>query len=142
MAYNILIVDDSFPMRAVIKKIIKASGFNIGEFFEAGNGEEALQVMNRQWIDLVLTDYNMPDMNGLELLKEMKNSDTLADIPVVMVTTEGGDQRVESFFSQGAVAYVKKPFTPEQIKAHLNRIIGEPEYGQVGTDGCDEGLDF
>ena len=142
MAYNILIVDDSFPMRAVIKKIIKASGFNIGEFFEAGNGKEALQVMDQQWLDLVLMDYNMPDMNGLELLKAMKNSDTLADIPVVMVTTEGGDQRVESFFSQGAVAYVKKPFTPEQIKAHLNRIIGEPEHGQGGTDESDEGLDF
>jgi two-component system chemotaxis response regulator CheY len=142
MAYNILIVDDSFPMRAVIKKIIKASGFNIGEFFEAGNGEEALQVLDQQWLDLVLMDYNMPDMNGLELLQAMKNSDTLADIPVVMVTTEGGDQRVESFFNQGAVAYVKKPFTPEQIKAHLNRIIGEPEHGPEGTDGCDEGLDF
>ena len=142
MAYNILIVDDSFPMRAVIKKIIKASGFNIGEFFEAGNGKEALQVLDQQWLDLVLMDYNMPDMNGLELLQAMKNSDTLADIPVVMVTTEGGDQRVEAFFNQGAVAYVKKPFTPEQIKAHLNRIIGEPEHGQVGTDGCDEGLDF
>jgi len=142
MAYNILIVDDSFPMRAVIKKIIKASGFNIGEFFEAGNGNEALRVMDQQWLDLVLMDYNMPDMNGLELLQAMKNSDTLADIPVVMVTTEGGDQRVESFFSQGAVAYVKKPFTPEQIKAHLNRIIGEPEHGQEGADGSDEGLDF
>jgi two-component system chemotaxis response regulator CheY len=142
MAYNILIVDDSFPMRAVIKKIIKASGFDIGEFFEAGNGKEALQVMDQQWLDLVLTDYNMPDMNGLELLKAMKRSDTLADIPVVIVTTEKGDRRMEAFFNQGAVAYVKKPFTPEQIKAHLNRILGEPEHGQVSTDGGDEGLDF
>lgn len=142
MAYNILIVDDSFPMRAVIKKIIKASGFDIGEFFEAGNGKEALQVMDQQWLDLVLTDYNMPDMNGLELLKAMKHSDTLADIPVIIVTTERGDRRMEAFFRQGAVAYVKKPFTPEQIKAHLNRILGEPEHGQVSTDGSDEGLDF
>jgi two-component system chemotaxis response regulator CheY len=142
MAYNILIVDDSSPMRAVIKKVIQASGFDAGELFEAGNGKEALQVMDRQWLDLVLTDYNMPDMNGLELLKAMKHSDTLADIPVVIVTTEGSELRVEEFLSQGAVAYVKKPFTPEQIKSHLNRILGEPENGQVLTDGSDEGLDF
>jgi two-component system chemotaxis response regulator CheY len=142
MAYNILIVDDSFPMRAVIKKVIKASGFDIGELLEAGNGKEALQVMDQQWLDLVLTDYNMPDMNGLELLKAMKASDTLADIPVVMVTTEGSDLRVEEFRSQGAVAYIKKPFTPEQIKSHLNQILGEPEDGQARPDASDEGLDF
>ena len=142
MAYNILIVDDSFPMRAVIKKVIKASGFDIGEFFEASNGKEALQVMDDQWLDLVLTDYNMPDMNGLELLKAMKRSDTLADIPVVVVTTEGSDLRVEEFLSQGATAYIKKPFAPEQIKSHLNRILGEPNHGQVSIDACDEGLDF
>jgi two-component system chemotaxis response regulator CheY len=142
MAYNILIVDDSFPMRAVIKKVIKASGFNIGELFEAGNGKQALQILNEQWLDLVLTDYNMPDMNGLELLKAMKRQDTLTDIPVVIVTTEGSDQRVEEFLNQGAVAYIKKPFTPEQIKSHLNRILGEPEHGQVSNDGSDESLDF
>jgi len=142
MAYNILIVDDSFPMRAVIKKVIRASGFAIGEFFEAGNGQEALNVLDEHWLDLVLTDYNMPDMNGLQLLKAMKHSDTLADIPVVIVTTDGSDRRVEEFLKQGAAAYIKKPFTPEQIKAHLNRIIGEPEHGQVSHDGCDEGLDF
>jgi two-component system, chemotaxis family, chemotaxis protein CheY len=142
MAYNILIVDDSFPMRSVIKKVIKASGFDVGELFEAGNGKEALQVMDQQWLDLVLTDYNMPDMNGLELLKAMKRSDTLADIPVVMVTAEGSERRVEEFLIQGAVSYVKKPFTPEQIKSHLNRILGEPENGQVSTVGSDEGLDF
>jgi two-component system chemotaxis response regulator CheY len=142
MAYNILIVDDSFPMRAVIKKVIKASGFAIGEFFEAGNGQEAMNVLDEHWLDLVLTDYNMPDMNGLQLLKAMKHSDTLADIPVVIVTTDGSDRRVEEFLKQGAAAYIKKPFTPEQIKAHLNRILGEPEHGQVSHDGCDEGLDF
>jgi two-component system chemotaxis response regulator CheY len=142
MAYNILIVDDSFPMRAVIKKVIRASGFNIGELFEAGNGKQALQILNEQWLDLVLTDYNMPDMNGLELLKAMKHQGTLADIPVVIVTTEGSDQRVEEFLNQGAAAYIKKPFTPEQIKSHLNRILGEPEHGQVSTDASDESLDF
>jgi len=142
MSYSILIVDDSFPMRAVIKKVIKASGFDIGELLEASNGKEALQVMDQHWLDLVLTDHNMPDMNGLELLKAMKNNDTLADIPVVMVTTEGSDLRVEEFLSQGAAAYIKKPFTPEQIKSQLNRILGEPEHGQVSPDASDEGLDF
>ena len=142
MAYNILIVDDSFPMRAVIKKVIKASGFDIGELLEAANGKEALQVMDQHWLDLVLTDHNMPDMNGLELLKAMKNNDTLADIPVVMVTTEGSNLRVEQFLSQGAAAYIKKPFTPEQIKSQLNRILGEPEHGQTRSDASDEGLDF
>lgn len=142
MAYNILIVDDSFPMRAVIKKVIKASGFNSGELLEAGNGTEALQILNEKWLDLVLTDYNMPDMNGMELLKAIKGNNTLADIPVVMVTTEGSEQRVQEFLSQGATAYIKKPFTPEQIKSHLNRILGEPEHGQVSTYGSDEDLDF
>jgi two-component system, chemotaxis family, chemotaxis protein CheY len=142
MAYNILIVDDSSPMRAVIKRVIKASGFDIGELLEAGNGREALHVLDAHWLDLVLTDYNMPDMNGLELLTAMKQNDALADIPVVIVTTEGSDLRVEEFLHHGAAAYIKKPFTPEQIKAHLNRILGEPEHGQVQNDGCDEGLDF
>ena len=142
MAYNILIVDDSFPMRAVIKKVIKASGFDIGQLFEAGNGKEALQFLNEQWLDLVLTDYNMPDMNGLELLDAIKQNETLMDIPVVIVTTEGSDQRVETFLRQGAAAYIKKPFTPEQIKSQLNRILGEPEHGQICNDAGNEGLDF
>ena len=144
MAYTILIVDDSSPMRAVIKKVIRASGFNIGKLLEASNGKEALEVMNRQWLDLVLTDYNMSDMNGLELLTTMKDNETLADIPVAMVTTEGSTRRAEQFLSQGAVAYIKKPFTPEQIKSCLNEIIGEPEHehGQTSGNPSDEGLDF
>ena len=142
MAYNILIVDDSAPMRAVIKKVIRASGFNTGMFFEAANGNEALSVLDGNWLDLVLTDYNMPDMDGLALLDRLKADDGTADVPVVMVTTEGSHDRVETFIDRGAAAYIKKPFTPEAIRETLNTILGEPEDEHAGADDSDDGLDF
>ncbi len=144
MAYNILIVDDSGPMRGVIKKIIRSSGFNVGSFFEAANGIEALDVINKEWLDIVLTDYNMPAMNGLELLEEMKKDEIFKSVPVVMVTTEGSNERVEEFISKGAIDYLKKPFTPQQIKDKLNRILGEPidETGEASSDDSDDDFDF
>ena len=142
MPYKILIVDDSFPMRAVIKKIIKASGFEVGEFFEAATGLEAMQILDCQWLDLVLSDYNMPDMDGLEMLKAMKQNDMLKDIPVIMVTTEGSNQRIEEFLESGADAYIKKPFTPEQIRSHLNQLLGEPEHEYASDETGDDALDF
>ncbi len=142
MPFNILIVDDSSPMRAVIKKVIKASGFDIGEFHEAGSGKEALQVLDDQWLDVVLSDYNMPEMNGLEMLQKMKQNEMMKDIPVIMVTTEGSSERVDEFMQTGASAYIKKPFTPEQIRTQLQQLLGVPEYGQTEDDPSDEGLDF
>jgi len=142
MGYNILIVDDSTPMRAVIKKIVKASGFNVGQFFEAINGLEAMEVLNNEWIDLVLTDYNMPDMNGLELVEEMNKNDDLKSIPAVMITTEGSRERVEEFMAKGVIDYIKKPFTPEQIKQKLKHIMGETEDEEQRYDNGDEELDF
>jgi two-component system chemotaxis response regulator CheY len=142
MAYNILIVDDSTPMRAVIKKIVKASGFNIGQFFEAINGRDALKVLNHEWIDLVLTDYNMPGMNGLELVEEMNKDEDLKSIPAIMITTEGSRERVEEFMAKGVMDYIKKPFTPEQIKQKLKHIMGETEDEERRFDNGDEGFDF
>jgi two-component system, chemotaxis family, chemotaxis protein CheY len=142
MAYNVLIVDDSTPMRAVIKKIVKASGFNVGQFFEAINGFEAMEVLNHEWIDLVLTDYNMHDMNGLELVEEMKKYDHLESIPAVMITTEGSRERVEEFMAKGVMDYIKKPFTPEQIKQKLKPIMGEIENEKRRFDNGDEKFDF
>jgi two-component system, chemotaxis family, chemotaxis protein CheY len=142
MAYNVLIVDDSIPMRAVIKKIIKASGFNVGQLYEAANGMEALKVLNEEWLDLVLTDYNMPEMNGLELVEEMKRDETLKSMPIIMVTTEGSRERVEEFIAKGVMDYIKKPFTPEQIKQKLKQILGETEDGEKSSENGDEELDF
>lgn len=141
MAYNVLIVDDSLPMRAVVKKTITASGFMVGKFYDAGNGKEALEILSREWMDLVVTDYNMPDMNGLELLSHMKADEILKTIPVVVITTEGSQQRVREFMEGGAADYIRKPFTPEEIRNKLSRIMGETD-GTGDTRISDEALDF
>jgi len=142
MAYKILIVDDSPPMRSVIKKTVKASGFRVGELVDASNGKEALDILKKQQFDLVLTGYNMPGMDGLELIGEMKNDDMLKDIPVVMITAEGSQQRVAEFMEKGTADYIKKPFTPEEIKSKLGLILGETENGEEIPDNGDEELDF
>lgn len=89
MTYKMLVVDDSLPMRAIIIRTIKASGFMETEFLQAGDGEKALEVLGNEWVDLVITDYNMPGMNGIELIQKMKKDDILQAIPVLMVTTDG-----------------------------------------------------
>ncbi len=141
MAFNVLIVDDSSSMRAVIKKIIKASGFGVGEFLTAADGKEALKMLADEWVDLVLTDINMPNMDGMELIAEMKKDNLLSGIPVVMVTTEGSDKKMQEALDIGASGYVTKPFLPEEIKRTLSRIMGE-EDGQRDHAGIDEGCDF
>jgi len=142
MAYNVLVVDDSLPMRGIVIKIIKASGFNVQQFFEASNGIEALTILSQKRLDLVLTDYNMPEMDGLELLDEMQKNEMFKSIPVVMITTEGSKQRLAEFLEKGAADYLKKPFAPEEIKQKLNQIMGEPEDGEGILDNGDEELDF
>lgn len=142
MAFNVLIVDDSSSMRSVIKKTIKVSGFKVGEYWEASDGREALEILDKEWVDLVLTDINMPNMNGLELVAEMKKSLDLSSIPVVMVTTEGSKTSIRTSMELGAKGYIKKPFLPKDIKNTLNRIMGENENGADSHDESDEGFDF
>ncbi|MBW1797087.1 MAG: response regulator [Deltaproteobacteria bacterium] len=141
MAFNVLIVDDSSSMRAIIKKIIKVSGFSVGEFLVAADGKEALKVLKDEWVDIVLTDINMPNMNGMELIAEMKKDELMRSIPVVMVTTEGSEKKRQEAMDLGASGYVKKPFLPEDIKRTLSSIMGE-EDGQRDHDEDDEAGDF
>lgn len=141
MAFNILVVDDSMPMRKVIKKTIMASGFSMSEYSEAGDGMEALKILREKWVDIVVTDFNMPNMNGLELVTEMKKDDLLQSIPVLVITTEGSQVRVDEFQKIGVAGYIKKPFTPEDIRRKLHDILGEVDNDE-GSEISDDGLDF
>ena len=139
MPINILVVDDSKSMRSVIKKVLLISGFDLGDLYEAGNGQEALEVLQDNWVDLVLTDVHMPGMGGIEFLKALKSDEVLKKVPVVLITTEGREEKVQEAFTLGANGYLKKPFTPEQIKETLTKVVGE-EYAaspEEDFDGCD-----
>ena len=129
-------------MRTVIKKTISDCGFNTGQFYEAANGREALDILRAEWLDVVVTDYNMPDLDGMELIAKMKTDEVLKSIPVVVVTTEGSRQRVKEFIEKGAADYIRKPFSPEEIRDKLKTIMGEPVDGSKSLENGDDGLDF
>ncbi|MEM5788798.1 MAG: response regulator [Syntrophobacteraceae bacterium] len=139
MSYNILIVDDSKSMRRVIRKTLEISGFRIGEFIEASNGQEALEAIEGKWIDLILSDIHMPVMDGFGFIRSLKEMEIGVDIPVVFVTTEANEERLEELMSLGARGYIRKPFRPEEISAFLNRVMGESDDHTMGTnsEGCD-----
>ncbi len=127
MPYNILIVDDSKSMRQILRKILVVSGFKLGECLEASNGEEALRLLEDNWVDLILSDIHMPVMDGFGLLRNLRKHDDWSDLPVVLVTTESNEHRIQEAIALGARGYIRKPFKPEEIKAHLNEIIGESD---------------
>jgi two-component system, chemotaxis family, chemotaxis protein CheY len=123
MAYNVLIVDDSQTMRTVIRKTVTLSGFDLGECWEVDNGQEALEAIRTQFVDLILTDLNMPVMNGLELLGELAKNEIFRKIPVVLVTTEGSEKAIQEAWALGIKGYIQKPFYPEIMRDLLNGIL-------------------
>ncbi len=127
MALNVLVVDDSETVRSIIIKTLELAGIPIGDVHQAANGREALAVMRDHWVDLVFSDINMPVMSGLEMLAQMHEDDTLKTIPVVVVSTEGSTTRIESLKKQGMRAYIRKPFTPEQVRSVVKEIMGDAD---------------
>lgn len=125
MALNILIVDDSKLTRKAIRRIIGMLELEVGELFEAGDGAEAIETINGPVkIDLVLADLNMPKMTGIEMIYELRGNEATKSIPVVIVSTESSTTRIEALLADGATDYLHKPFTPEQIRAVLQRAVG------------------
>jgi two-component system, chemotaxis family, chemotaxis protein CheY len=126
MAYRVLIVDDSAAMRTFVRRVIEISGFELASCFEAGDGREALDVLRKEWVDLVLSDINMPGMDGEEFLRELESDEMFRNLPVVIISTDATSNRIQRMMSLGARGYVTKPFTPETLRAQLEQTLGEP----------------
>jgi two-component system chemotaxis response regulator CheY len=120
---DVLVVDDSAAIRKILQRVLRQTGMAIRAIHEAGDGQEALELLKTQSIDLVLTDINMPKMDGIQLLAAIKASPRWRSIPVVMITTEGGETKVGEAVKLGAAGYVRKPFTADQIKEKLAGIL-------------------
>ena len=124
MSYRILIVDDSPVMRKLVQRVVEMSGFSPDDCFCAGNGLEALEVLGSRVIDLILTDINMPRMDGEELMRALKVDENLREIPVLILSTDATSRRMREMFALGAQGYLTKPFTPEALHLELQRISG------------------
>ncbi|HTB18877.1 MAG TPA: response regulator [Bryobacteraceae bacterium] len=120
---DVLIVDDSAAIRKILQRVLRQTEVPIGTVYEAGDGVEALEKLRQQTIGLVLSDINMPNMDGLEFLTKMRAEEVWKSIPVLMVSTEGTQAKVLEAVERGASGYVRKPFTAEQIKEKLVGLI-------------------
>jgi two-component system, chemotaxis family, chemotaxis protein CheY len=123
MNYNILLVDDSNVVKAVLRKILSGSSFPIDQVFEAANGVEALKILNSNSIDLVLTDINMPSMDGIELIERMRLDMMLYNIPVIIISTEGSLTSISKLEEMGIRGYVRKPFVADDILTVIKEVL-------------------
>ncbi len=130
MALNILVVDDSSVMRSIITKTLHLSNLPLGEIYEASNGQEGLEMIDKKWIDLVLADINMPVMDGLEMIDRLKQNPETKDLSVIIVTAKSIDKDVEILIKKGT-GYIHKPFTPETLRETVISMIGGLDEQQV-----------
>lgn len=118
---NVLIVDDSSTMRKIISRSLRQAGLTVDEIYEAGDGIEGLNALKANSVQLILSDINMPNMDGMEFIKQVRSSGN--KVPIVMITTEGGEDVLKEAMKNGASDSIKKPFTPEQLKEKLGGLI-------------------
>lgn len=124
MAYNILIIDDSALTRTVMERTVRMCGVEINEIRTAAHGKDALTTLESFWPDLVFCDINMPVMDGLQFVQALQASDEWRDLPVVIVSTEGSETRMEELRRSGVQGYIRKPFAPEEVSAMIQQVLG------------------
>ena len=124
MAYRVLIVDDSPAMRAFVRRVLNLSGLDLEECREAANGLDALNLLKTERIDAILTDINMPTMNGEEFLQLLAADEKLRYVPAIVISTDASGGRIARMKELGARGYIAKPFRPEDLRTEIERTLG------------------
>src|SRR5580658_4889896 len=118
-----LIVDDSSVMRKIVERALRQAGLDTMVVHEAGSGTEGLALLKENQVDLILSDINMPSMDGLEFLRQLRAQNLAPGVPVVMITTESSEEHVKQAILAGAQGYIRKPFTAEQVKERVLPLL-------------------
>jgi two-component system chemotaxis response regulator CheY len=120
---RVLIVDDSSVMRKIVERSLRQAGLEGLVVVEAGTGADGLEVLKNQQVHLILSDINMPMMDGLEFLRQIRAQNLAPGVPVVMITTESSEEHVKQAILSGAQGYIRKPFTSEQVKERVLPLL-------------------
>jgi two-component system chemotaxis response regulator CheY len=118
-----LIVDDSSVMRKIVERALGQAGVPLGKVLEASSGKEGLEMLGRERVQLILSDINMPEMDGLEFLRRLRAEKLAEGVPVVMITTESSEEHVRQAIAAGAQGYLRKPFTADQVKERVLPLV-------------------
>lgn len=119
----VLIVDDSSVMRKIVERALRQAGLNLTRVVEAASGVEGLAALAEERVDLIVSDINMPVMDGLEFVRQLQRRSLAPGVPVVMITTEGGEEHVRQALAAGAQGYIRKPFTPDQVRDRVLPLL-------------------
>ena len=123
MTLNVLIVDDSVAMRMILQRALRKTNLPLDRVFEAGDGCVALEILRKETINIILSDINMPNMDGLQLLAELRANDQWKQVPVVMISTESSQTKVMEALRLGAKGFIRKPFVPDEIGDKLSGFV-------------------
>jgi two-component system, chemotaxis family, chemotaxis protein CheY len=123
---TVLIVDDSSVMRKIVERALRQAGLLLEKVVEAGSGREGLAALESQRVDLIVSDINMPNMDGLEFLRQVQSRALAGKAPIVMITTESGEEHVREALAAGAEGYIRKPFTPDQVRDRVLPLLRSP----------------
>ena len=123
MGLNVLIVDDSVAIRMILGRALRRTTLSLDRIFEAGDGCAALEILKKETINVILSDINMPNMDGMQLLVELKANDQWAQVPVLMISTESSQTKVMEALRLGAKGFIRKPFEPDQIHDKLTSFL-------------------
>jgi two-component system, chemotaxis family, chemotaxis protein CheY len=142
MSLNVLVVDDSAVMRNMVIRVLRLTGLPLGEVYQASNGQEGLESLKSNWIDLALVDINMPVMNGEQMIDHVRQDPHIAETPIVVISTETSQARIELLQRKG-VEFVHKPFSAETLRATIFRMTGMADEQADGSGASpDRGADF
>lgn len=125
MAYRVLVVDDSAAMRTFIRRVFDLSGLDVEKLYEASDGQDALALLELEQVDVILTDINMPGMNGEEFIQRLAASGRAETTPIIVVSTDATAARRERLLQLGARGYLPKPFAPETLQSEIERVLGK-----------------
>ena len=139
MAFRVLIIDDSAAMRTLIRRVIDVPGLDAGAVLEAADGQDALEVLEREWVDVILTDINMPRMNGEQFVRRLAESGLTRSIPIIVISTDGTEVRREHLQALGICGYLAKPFQPEELKDQIEHALGAALIGSGAGNGAETG---
>lgn len=120
---SVLIVDDSSVMRKIIERSLRQAGLELEKVIEADNGADALTLVAANTVDLIFSDVNMPKMDGLEFLRQVQGIEKAKGIPILMITTEGSEQKVVEAITLGARGYIRKPFSADQVREQVTQLL-------------------